>query len=287
MQDTFQSLKLALLNTGYDCLDNTWQFHNVISTFARLYLITKGEAFIYLRDTKIKLRPGYMYLIPSYTYASYTCDNYHEQYYVHFTEEFGLGMSIYNLTDFNYEIKSTAMDEACFKRLLELHPKRNFSNNNPEYYENPFILSEFKNHNLNSNASKALETHGILKLVFSKFMNTNSKPKQKKQILLQGVFNYILKHLHEELSVTGLASSCHTSTDHFSKTFKQQFGLSPSLFIKMRRIERAQTLLITTQFPLGEIAKKVGFKNAPYFSRSFKEVTGMTPIAFKKANATS
>ena len=87
MLKILQSLKLTLLNTGYAKLNSSWNFDNVISPFARMYYITKGSAKVYHNNKVFDLKPNHVYLVPSYTYSRYKCENYHEQYYVSFLED--------------------------------------------------------------------------------------------------------------------------------------------------------------------------------------------------------
>ena len=54
------------------------------------------------------------------------------------------------------------------------------------------------------------------------------------------------------------------------------------LFRRSRdRIERAKTLLVTTEAPIGNIALNVGFDDENYFSRTFRKVVGSTPTQYR------
>ena len=94
MLEVLQSLRLTLLNTGYAKLNSSWNFDNVISPFTRMYYITKGSAKLYHNNQVFNLKPHYIYLVPSYTYARYVCDDYHEQYYISFLKDINNGLSI-------------------------------------------------------------------------------------------------------------------------------------------------------------------------------------------------
>ncbi len=285
MNSQFQSLQLSLIHAGYAELDSNWNFDNVISTFSRLYLITEGEAYVYFKNHKIKLLPGNMYLVPSFTYSSYKCDVSHHQYYVTFFETLGQDLSVFNIVDFKYAVNATAMDKAYFDRLLELNRGRSLINNNPENYDNYASLLAFQKLNEDISVEKLLETQGILKVLLSRFIIKKSELKNTNKIKLNGVLNYISKHLHENLRVSELASFCNLTTDHFSRSFKASFGLRPNRYIQLQRIERAQALLVATNNSLETIAETVGFGNASYFSRTFKELCNKTPHQFRKENS--
>ncbi|APZ45515.1 AraC family transcriptional regulator [Polaribacter reichenbachii] len=286
MLNPYQSLKLKLLNFGYDKLDHRWDFNNVISPFTRLYYITKGSAYVYHHHTKIQLLPGYLYLIPSYTYSSYKCNLSHEQYYISFFEEFGTGLSIFNFVSFNYRVKATRTDELYFRKLLELNPNRALVNNNPEYYDKYQMLMEFEERNEELSISNYLETHAILKILLSRFVDSQESLENTKNTNLDDVLTYISKNLHHNLNVSVLADYCNLSKDHFSRVFKKQYHIRPSKYIQNMLTERAMLLLITTRYSFEEIATKLGFENYNYFIRFFKLHVKKTPKEFRKEHVT-
>src|SRR5918995_3747395 len=57
----------SLLHVNYVKLNEKWNYANVISPYFRIYYIDEGEGFISSRQEKIKLEPGYLYVIPSFT----------------------------------------------------------------------------------------------------------------------------------------------------------------------------------------------------------------------------
>jgi AraC-like DNA-binding protein len=285
MSKILQSLKLALLNVGYAKLGPLWDYDDVISPFIRLYYITEGSAMVYHSNEAIELKPGHIYIIPSYTFGRYKCDEYHEQYYISCLEEIKNGYSIFNFSSFIYESKATPMDLYYFKRLLELNPHRQLENNNPKVYDNRPTLMDFEKRNEELSPSAYMETHAILKILISRFikdMNSQStKSNVKKEFGM--VLNYIHENLHENLTVKQLADFCHLNTDYFSRVFNENFGMRPNKYIQSKRIERAQLLLLSTNNSLKQIAEKVGLENLSYFTRIFKSHTGVTPGIFREA----
>ncbi|KAA1243500.1 AraC family transcriptional regulator [Aquimarina sp. RZ0] len=284
MQKVLQSLQLALLNIGYAHLNTDWNYDNVISPFTRLYYITKGSARVYHSKKEFELQPGYMYLIPSFIYSRYTCDHYHEQYYISFFEEIKNGISVFNLTPFVYQIKAAPMDMHYFERLLEINPERALIDDDPKVYDNRPTLLNFQKKNEQLSSAEYLETNGILRILLSRFMNEQSDINIKARAIndISQTISYISENLHREITVSELASFCHLSTDHFSRVFKRQFGMPPNFYMQSKRVERAQLLLLTTNHSLQQIAEKVGLENLSYFSRVFKKHAGKTPGNFRK-----
>ena len=69
--------------------------------------------------------------------------------------------------------------------------------------------------------------------------------------------------------------------DHFSKVFKRIIGMPPCEYIQMKRIERAQTLLLTSHMSIIEIAEKVGITNLSQFSRLFSKMVRCSPREYR------
>lgn len=282
MFSILEPLKINLLNVGYAKLDSKWNFTNVISPFSRLYLITSGDASVYHNNTKFNLKPGYLYLIPSYTYSSYKCNLKHEQYYISFFEETSKGVSVYSLVHFKYELKANDLDIESFKRLLKINPNRNIVNSDPKTYTKNSILESFTTANTFLSVSKLLETKALIKYLLSKFINDEVASKKSFERNLIEVLNYISENLHESISIESLAKQCNLSKDYFSRTFKKQYSMGPSQYIQLRRIERAQLLLLTTKDSFHDISIRVGFYNYSYFLKVFKKIVGITPSNFRK-----
>tara|TARA_R110000823_G_scaffold276800_1_gene395403 strand:+ start:8677 stop:9552 length:876 start_codon:yes stop_codon:yes gene_type:complete len=283
VQEYLQELKLSLLNIGYDSLDSRWDFDNVISPFSRIYYVSEGTAKVYHNKQLFTLRPGHMYLIPSYTFSRYKCDEFHNQYYISFFESIGEDLSIYSLQHFNYEVKASEEDLGYFKRLLEINPNRMLINNDPKAYEKQPILEQYNKKNDALPIKHYLENQGILLVLLSKFFKKEVfEEKRISKGKLNTVLIYISQNLHTKLSIEDLANYCHLSNDHFSRSFSQKFGMRPSTYIRMKRIERAQLLLFTTTDSIRQISEKVGLENVSYFSKIFKKVTGKLPKVYRK-----
>ena len=84
------------------------------------------------------------------------------------------------------------------------------------------------------------------------------------------------------LDVPALARIAHVSEAHFIRTFKETFGETPHRYLQRRRIERAMNLLRTGRLSVSEICLQVGFASFATFSRTFREIVGVPPIAYRR-----
>jgi AraC-like DNA-binding protein len=83
------------------------------------------------------------------------------------------------------------------------------------------------------------------------------------------------------LDVPALARLAHVSAAHFSRQFRATFGETPHRYLQRRRVERAMELLRETESPVTEICLDVGFNSLGTFSRTFREIVGEPPSAYR------
>jgi transcriptional regulator GlxA family with amidase domain len=86
---------------------------------------------------------------------------------------------------------------------------------------------------------------------------------------------------HEEWPVRRLARVSAVSEAHFARSFKEAFGVPPHRYLLTRRIERATALLRDTDLSITEIAFQTGWNSLGTFGRTFHDVTGASPGAFR------
>jgi AraC-like DNA-binding protein len=86
----------------------------------------------------------------------------------------------------------------------------------------------------------------------------------------------------EALDVDALARVALMGRAHFIREFRRTFGETPHRYLQRRRIERAMTMLRTTDTPVTEVCMRVGFSSLGTFSRTFTEVVGLTPSEYRR-----
>ena len=85
----------------------------------------------------------------------------------------------------------------------------------------------------------------------------------------------------EPLDVRAVAAVAHILPAHFSRCFRTTFGETPHRYLQRRRVERSMFLLRETDRSVTDICFDVGFTSLGTFSRTFRDIVGETPSAYR------
>jgi AraC-like DNA-binding protein len=276
----------SLLHVDYVKLNQKWNYRNVISPYYRLYYIDEGEAYVSNETNNVKLEPGFLYIIPSFTHCNLHCPHYLSQFFIQFFEDSANGISLFENNRKLMKVKAIEVDVENFKRILEINPGRGINRSqNPKVYEKNIYYKEYQELNNLQSISTYMETQGIILQLISRFLASQTfEPSSINSIpsKILDAISYIQVNLNKNLTVAHLAERANQHPDYFSRLFQQSTGERPIAFIHEKRVERAQYLIITTNMHYEEIAQETGFENLPYFSRIFKKVTGTTPGKYRE-----
>ncbi|MFO7171771.1 MAG: AraC family transcriptional regulator [Bacillota bacterium] len=93
---------------------------------------------------------------------------------------------------------------------------------------------------------------------------------------------YVRHHYHSPCRLEEVARAVHLSPFHFSRLFKKRTGMTFGQYLTAERVERARQLLLHSNLPIDEVARRVGYHKTGHFSRKFREQTGMTPSEYRR-----
>src|ERR671933_421660 len=86
----------------------------------------------------------------------------------------------------------------------------------------------------------------------------------------------------QPLDVAAIARIAIVSEAHFIRTFRATFGETPHRYLQRRRVERSLFLLRETDRSITDICLDVGFSSLGTFSRTFHEIMGESPSAYRQ-----
>lgn len=100
--------------------------------------------------------------------------------------------------------------------------------------------------------------------------------------LSQAVKKYIDENYREPISMTSLEEIFHFSDSYIGRVFRKTYGTPPMKYLSSIRIEKAKELLQENPALNIRIAgEMVGYDDQRYFSRIFRNITGLTPSEYK------
>lgn len=275
------NIQFALKNSGRLRFEQDQDYQEVISPFTRLYMVHEGYGWIKTEGEKIILEPGFLYLIPSLRSCSYHFSKDMLHRYVHFSMSLQNGLPVYTIFDTLRKVKTEALSESLFKRLIAIHPEASIPHLDPDVYQSKAWLHK----KLPSRSiATHIETCGILNQLFSRFVMENHQQSVQDLVKhkLYKVLAYIANNMDKPIAVEELSSISCLSKDHFIRVFKKATAQTPADYINAKRVERAQMLLLTTDYPMKYIIEKTGFASQAYFSRMFKKYCAYSPSEYRR-----
>lgn len=286
-------IDINILNAELYRGDTAWNYKHVNNPYSRIYLITDGHVQVTMHGKKYDLNPGCLCLIPCFTTVTMYCPNRFEQYYLHFTCRLQNGIDVLSLIRCNYVANAKKYDigKPLFDRILKLNPGKElfeYDAKKPIYKrvtERAAKLDEKKS------ASELLECNALMRLLLSVFFKDSDQSKISHAISgltrFQDITDYIHQNINSPISLSQLADIAGLNPIYFSNLFAKMMGIPPIQYINKRRIENAQSLLLSTDESLDQIALQVGIDDVFYFSRLFKKITGISPSAYRKQHIRS
>ncbi|MFZ5826572.1 MAG: response regulator transcription factor [Bacillota bacterium] len=114
----------------------------------------------------------------------------------------------------------------------------------------------------------------------------NVRRDTRHQRVVKEIEQLIAAQYGDDLTLESLARSVFLSRTYVAWLFKQVKGCSFLEYLTRYRMEKAKELLMTTDHSIYEVAEKVGYKNAAYFSRLFREHFGTMPSELRRVPST-
>jgi len=153
-----------------------------------------------------------------------------------------------------------------------------------DYISKPFSASE-----LLVRVENLIDLRRLLRNKFSEEIHLKGKEVEvtsEDARFLKQVQGVIEKHMENgNFGVDWLADEVNLSTRQLQRKLRAITDLSAGGYIRMMRLERASQLIAQDWGNVSEIAYKVGFQDAKYFSKLFKQTFGSTPTEYAEEKA--
>lgn len=240
-----------------------WRGMNIICPHNKFYYITSGSCILQENGISYEASAGMWFLIPAGMRHSFYAKEgvTFQKYWLHFNLETG-GNNFFSLVKLPryLVIGDDKQVKKQFKTVFQ-------------YAEDDSLYGILK-----------LKV-AILDLVAAYIERTahyEIAPREETEAEIGSVFAYINEHINRPISNAELAAVAGMHPNYFIRLFKEKTGTTPAKHITIQRIERAKTLLETTDLPISDIMHSLGFDDISHFSKLFKRYAGYSPRYYRE-----
>jgi AraC-like DNA-binding protein len=107
---------------------------------------------------------------------------------------------------------------------------------------------------------------------------TSTRPADRRQIILR----FVQRHYGKPIGLNDLARDMNLSPSRMGHVVHEVCGMTFPALIAQTRLQEAARLLTSGDWPIGDIARQVGYDDQNYFSRSFRNTYAISPREYRK-----
>lgn len=261
-----------------------------------LYIVTKGKMKLLVNNQVWTLTAGDICLFDKDDWQQPVEETFLEYYYVHFQFErietlevnekeyaermnskriLCLHTSVFSLKCYEFlhillRQRMHISDEALLMRIIDIMQNNILSAECREPLKRYQISSAI--------ASILLE----LESYYIPLKNTGEMKLEKTYDIANRIADYIAQHYTETITAEMIEQQFYISFDHANRVFRKVMDTTIIKYRNIVRLQNAKAKMRTTNMPIKEIALEVGFDNAHYFSRVFRQHEGISPSDYKR-----
>lgn len=250
-----EALEITMHKACACTLDSRWRHENAKSPYSRLYLIRKGDGILTTKDgQEIRLRANVAVLVPAECEFSYRCTHL-EKLFFH--------VSV--LRPDKYDAF------AGIDRLLAL----TLETSEYEEIEKALLARDI----VSAMRLDALVLTLLLRFVDRYAISLPLPPAYSEPV--RATIAYVMENTRITLRARDVASALFLSESKLRNLFRTETGIPLGRYIDDLVFMKAKKMLAQKENSIAGIAAALGFCDAFYFSRRFKEKVGRTPTAYR------
>lgn len=243
-------------------------FNRTLPWYVMSYLKT-GSAKLRIGEDVFTLLPGMVICIPPGVKHDHYKEAADETEFLwwHFTYEIEGVMDVMKMIRIPYafQLQNYVYFEKVFMEFIE-------SSSNPDRSLPLSILKQ----------AKSLE---LLYLILDSAVGANEDHAENGRLNnFIDLLTRIVQSPEESLTLQRMSDELHLNPTYISNRFKELFGKSPMQLQREMKIQRAKTLLETSEMTVTELSGKLGFSEVQNFTRLFKSYVGISPSQFRSVN---
>lgn len=141
------------------------------------------------------------------------------------------------------------------------------------------ILADAESYTVYVRNAIGIEIAKIIQMIHTECSATNKQ--QLFRCNAEDIMRYIDSNLSNKFTVNDIADNFFICVTHMTNIFKKKYNITPMKYAQLKRIELAKHYLLNTEVPISALHDIIGLSDAKYFSKLFRQQTGMTPREFR------
>ncbi|CAM4226528.1 AraC family transcriptional regulator [Paenibacillus alkaliterrae] len=256
---------------GHHSMNNT-HYHKSYE----IYYLFRGERKFFIRDSVYHVHPGDMVLVDSNAVhkTSELSEPNHERVVLHFAQSY-------------FAELSPEDTDLLLTPFADVHPLIRLNLKERMYVEELLgsLLSEL------SECPPGYQLH-IRNMMIELLLFTARRTLKRKalpdieltsvQRKVTDIIRHINLHYREPLHLDILAKQFFISKGHLCRVFKEVTGFGFAQYINITRVKEAEHLLRETDWSVTQVSEHCGFENFSHFGKVFKNLSGLSPRAYRK-----
>jgi AraC-like DNA-binding protein len=258
-----------------------WECENLSLPFWRIYHSRLGGSFVSFKGHEVELAGNILVLIPPYTAFSSHING------KNLKNESIKGVKIASEEQIEQYKKSGLVDQF----FVHFHLDYLFNKIKCDIYK--IELSDYWEQEIKSIEQDRLKNQNsidfrsnikITGLILYALQNLSAAVWETNTIdnRILKVIKYIEVNLSNELTNSYLSSIVNLATNSFSRLFRDSLNCSVQQYIQKKRIDAAIIFLHYSDLEIDDIASKCGYYDRSHFSKTFKRITGVAPVSYRK-----
>lgn len=161
----------------------------------------------------------------------------------------------------------------------------------PQTEVSELIRQMFQTVNQDPNEPRLIHGSHLLRLLLSHLLcgdatgrRSNAQPHHPG---VNSAIVFMQANVGSPAALSDIARHAGLSVSHFCSLFRDQVGVTPMDYFIRLKLQKARRLLANTSLTVQEVAQQVGYDDRYYFSRLFRKLHGMPPMAYRRSQQTA
>ena len=265
-------------NFGRFVQEKEWEHNGRTMEVNLLVVVLSGQAVFRYGGVGYPVRRGDCVVIPKGNFYTASTDSFCEYYYAHFSGELFEGgeeeAAFDSLNGRREDLEALAEEPA---RWLCLPPCQALGNRLEDAIE---LLCPCDLLRAASDYRSALLLENRLTQLLIALSSFPAEGGGRMPELMERILRFIDDHYTEPISLERLSKTFFVSKEYIARLFRRHLSTTSSKYVHFVKIRYAKMMLTEQDATLSQIAERLGFCDAFYFSKVFKQVEGVSPQAF-------